>query len=393
MVKVLVIGSGVYVSGRGTRGLGTVLPALFPLLECGKIKKLFIAVTNKNSALLLQEKIAELNAFLKISLNPEIINLQKENLAEFLKKEQIDLAYVCTPDNTHFSMAKVLLENNVHVQVVKPLAPRSSECTALAELQESKNLLGCVEYHKRFDRSNKQLKNALVEGAIGDPLYFIVEYSQRKVVPLKYFNSWAQECNPFQYLGVHYVDIINWCFDHKVKFERVSAVGNKKYLKSQGLDTYDNVNVTIDCHINDNQFTAHFFINWIDAENTSAMSDQRIKVIGTKGRVECDQKDRGVSLVTDTNSLEHINPDFCRPYFLVNSQGEKVWRYEGYGIDSIANFVDEVAKYKNNKMSYLGWTENRATFRQSIPISFLLEAVHNSLLKNGEWIALYEVKV
>ena len=37
-------------------------------------------------------------------------------------------------------------------------------------------------------------------------------------------------------------------------------------------------------------FTETILTNWIDPENSSAMSDQKIKFIGTKGRFEADQK-------------------------------------------------------------------------------------------------------
>lgn len=385
---VLVIGSGVYVSGRGTTGFGTVLPALFPLVSCGKIDKLIIAVKSEDSSRQIQEKIMGLNQFLKTMVRPLVINLKNINLEKIIDEHNVDLGYVCTPDDTHFELAQTLLSKNIHVQVVKPLSPKSADCRKLADLCQEKKLLASVEYHKRFDRSNKQLRNALLSGEVGDPLYFIVEYSQRKTVPLKHFKSWAHTTNPFQYLGVHYADIIFWALNHEAHAVRLSATGNKLFLKENGLNTYDHVNVTIEYLRNSKKFTGHFFINWIDPENTTAMSDQRIKVIGTHGRMECDQKDRGVNLVTDLKSSEHINPDFCRPYIKKAVNGESLWSYEGYGIESVASMVGDVWDYKNKKISYEDWSQTRATFRQSVAISKLVETVDMSLAKNGEWISL-----
>ena len=40
-----------------------------------------------------------------------------------------------------------------------------------------------VEFHKRWDQSNLVLRDRLAAGEIGVPLYFHIEYSQRKCNP------------------------------------------------------------------------------------------------------------------------------------------------------------------------------------------------------------------
>ena len=75
------------------------------------------------------------------------------------------------------------------------------------------------------------------------------------------------------------------------------------------------------------KFSETILTSWIDPENSSAMSDQKIKFIGTKGRYEADQKERGIRLNTDDLGVEHINPDFCMPY---GSEDGKI-RWRGYG--------------------------------------------------------------
>ena len=47
------------------------------------------------------------------------------------------------------------------------------------------------------------------------------------------------------------------------------------------------------------------------SETSSSMSDQKIKFVGTKGRFEGDQKNRGIIVNSDTSQIEHINPDFA----------------------------------------------------------------------------------
>ena len=59
------------------------------------------------------------------------------------------------------------------------------------------------------------------------------------------------------------------------------------------------------------RFTQTLLTNWIDPETSTAMSDQKIKIIGTKGHFESDQKDRGIRINIDDENFEHPNPYFC----------------------------------------------------------------------------------
>ena len=58
-----------------------------------------------------------------------------------------------------------------------------------------------------------------------------IEYSQPREIPLKLFKKWSQDTNIFQYLGVHYVDLIYFL----TGFQPISAyaTGVKNYLFSK----------------------------------------------------------------------------------------------------------------------------------------------------------------
>ena len=46
-----------------------------------------------------------------------------------------------------------------------------------------------VEFHKRLDEANLTLKKFINEGKLGDLKYCVVEYSQKKVIPEKFFKK------------------------------------------------------------------------------------------------------------------------------------------------------------------------------------------------------------
>ena len=113
------------------------------------------------------------------------------------------------------------------------------------------------------------------------------------------------------------------------------------------------------------------------------MSDQRIKVIGTKGRYEADQKRRGVALVTDQRGLEEPNHYFSS--FIESGSGEGV-SFQGYGAQSILQFLRDVRDIKGGALIPRDLEGRRPTFRESLVPTAVLEAATRSLEAEGLWV-------
>lgn len=376
--NVLVVGAGMYVCGRGTSGVGTVLPALFKAQTNQLVDSIFVAAHSANGVEIVKTKAAEANALMGTSVSVTVFSGLDEAIDKIPHPR---CAIIATPDDTHTEIAKKLMKEGFHLLVVKPLAPTVSEVEQLIEAQNRYDVYGMVEFHKRFDRANLKLKEAIVEGRIGDPLYFIVEYSQRKNIPTTIFRNWVEKTNVFQYLGIHYVDIIYFCT--KAKPVRVMATGQNGFLKDQKVDAFDSVQCSIEwMGANGKSFFSYHHTNWIDPESTTAMSDQRIKVIGTKGRVESDQKYRGLMMVNDGTQVEEPNPDFCQ--FYLKEDGKK--EIQGYGIDSIHTFLKDFGEIINNKKRWKDFEGMRPTFSDSLIPTRIIEAANRSLKQNFDWI-------
>jgi predicted dehydrogenase len=290
-------------------------------------------------------------------------------------------AIIAVPDHLHTNIARDCLNNNLATLVVKPLATNINDAKELIKIQKEKKIYGATEFHKRYDRQNLKIKEALNNGEIGDPLYFIVEYSQRKNIPFKTFSKWVDKTNVFQYLGVHYVDIIYFVTGAIPK--RIRAQGQTGWLKQQGLNTYDTIHTIIEWELRkDKIFLSFIHTNWIDPVNTSAMSDQRIKVIGTKGRIEADQKNRGLQKITDSFGIEDINPDFCNTYPMPDGNIS----YQGYGIESINTFLNDVQNLYDGNIIPKDLEGKRPTFSDSLISVAVVEAANVSLAKQGSWV-------
>jgi predicted dehydrogenase len=92
--------------------------------------------------------------------------------------QPLDAAIVAVPDHLHYPIVRELLEAGLHTLVVKPFVT-------------------CVDHGDR-----------LAAGHVGTPLSFVIEYSQRKQIPEEIFAGWVQQTDIFQYLGVHYADLV-----------------------------------------------------------------------------------------------------------------------------------------------------------------------------------------
>lgn len=85
-------------------------------------------------------------------------NLKERYNVPFFKDymDIIDLSngvIISTPTDTHYSIAKKFLENNVHVFIEKPIASNIDEASALIEIAEKKGVVLQVGHLERFNPS------------------------------------------------------------------------------------------------------------------------------------------------------------------------------------------------------------------------------------------------
>ena len=161
MINVLVIGSGAYVSGKNSKGFGTILPSLIEGTRQKIIDKITVVSKHSSSYKKFQKKV---NVVQKIS------NV-KLKYDWYLKNDSNEIAYknaikeagkntvviISTPDHLHYQMAKFALEQKKHVIVVKPLTLTSNHAQLLISLAKKNNLHAVVDFHKRYDLANLKI--------------------------------------------------------------------------------------------------------------------------------------------------------------------------------------------------------------------------------------------
>lgn len=98
--------------------------------------------------------------------------------AEANSPNGINFVSIVTPNNTHFSIAKVFLEKGIHVVCDKPLTISSGEAEELKKLAEKNDLLFCVTYTYTGYPTVKHLREMIKNGELGEIRVVNAEYPQ-----------------------------------------------------------------------------------------------------------------------------------------------------------------------------------------------------------------------
>jgi predicted dehydrogenase len=382
-MKVLVVGAGMYVTGRHGTGAGTILASLAQASREQPIEEVLVVARNPENAAHVADAVRRIDDLLGTRLAVRYQPLgEGRSLSDQLRLDDFGCAIVSVPDHAHFDVAADLLERGLATLVVKPLVPTTLEAQKLIAIQQRSRAYGAVEFHKRWDEGNLLAKRYIAEGRLGPLVYGVVEYSQRISIPTVVFRGWTERTNIFQYLGCHYVDL--FYFLTGLRPVAAMAVGTRGALWRRGIRTFD----TVHAHVLWNAegqgahtFTTQLVISWIDPTTTSALSDQRIKIIGEKGRIELDQKDRGIELVTEDSGIQHPNPYFAE--YLPDDAGGRA--FQGYGYKSIACFLRDVADLRRGSTTLEALEALRPTLKHSLVSTAIVEAVNDSLEQDFSW--------
>ncbi|MEN3026990.1 MAG: Gfo/Idh/MocA family oxidoreductase [Chlorobiota bacterium] len=158
----------------------------------------------------------------------------------------VDAVAIATPVASHFELTRIALLHGKHVLVEKPMVRRATEATELLTIAEAQGLTLMVDHTFLFTDAVQKLKELLVLGELGEPLYFD---SVRANLGL-----FQPDVNVIWDLASHDVSILLYLLDSEPP-TAVSAVGIRHYYELENL-----AYVTV--HYN-NSFLAHFHVNWL----------------------------------------------------------------------------------------------------------------------------------
>jgi predicted dehydrogenase len=117
------------------------------------------------------------------------------------EKDRVDFVSICTPNDTHYPIAKCALEAGMNVMCEKPLALSLAEANDLKAVADRKKLILAVPFTYSGYPMVKVARDMVKTGELGKICKVVIEYQQgsfRKIdfsKPLDKRNSWKMDPN------------------------------------------------------------------------------------------------------------------------------------------------------------------------------------------------------
>jgi predicted dehydrogenase len=266
---------------------------------------------------------------------PKAFAGQKPWLPILREFPDLDVMAVATPDPLHAEVILAALQAGVHVVTEKPMCLDIMEADRIIELARAKERIVAVDMHKRYDPDHLRIRDEIRQ-RIGDPLYGTAYLEEPLHVSTRTF-KWAEESDPFSYVGTHWVDLIYHYY--RSKPVSLTAVGQKQRLVRDGINAYDAVQVRVDFA---NGMSINFHNNWITPPDFEGPVNQGHEIVGADGKVESDQQYRGLRWWHHGGGSRTANNHFTRD--VQRPDGSAA--YVGYGIDSLAVGLAAICRVK-----------------------------------------------
>jgi predicted dehydrogenase len=394
-MNVLVIGSGHYVSGYKNEKLpstdkecGVILPSLFYLYTQKVISTITIAAGDGHKANSVKAHIKKWSTRIfqeeilyEYYPQEEVINY--DCYKTLVDKNEYDLAFVCTPDSTHFNILHYLTINKVPAFIVKPAVINLQEFYILNKLITENDNLVYVDYHKVFDEANIKLFNLIKTNALGQLQHIYSQQTQKRLMIDVYGNSLDSLPVDFinYYLGSHYIHMTSFLTQATpISVRQTAQMG---YIKNKlNKPICDLTQTSVDWHLDNNTFSSFHIAGWNDSNHGNSMTYQFIEAIGSNGRATSDQRFRGY-----TESLNDSFVNQPNPYFFdlaLNYQGQ-FDPSSSYGFKSINSFINLVrAKTKPSNALNI----KLPLFSESENVTAILTAASASLRNDSSVIKL-----
>jgi predicted dehydrogenase len=320
-------GSGAYTVGTPTTP-ATVLPAVFTYckeigLEC------HVIIISKNAASPQLRKTIE-TLYLTICGSSSSISYRLEQSADIntITIPKGAIAIVATPDQTHYSIIKALLTSRIPCLCVKPLVENIEQYSSLLDLSKAYQVPLICEFHKRYDPSLNYLYTALrTTDSISNIKSIDIYYKQRTGDSICQLSS-NPNSNVFQYLGVHFIDVVSWLTD--LHLQDISFTSPPS-MSSSRIDTRSSWSSAAT-----NTVIPMLMTNAWDASTASPLrSEQNIRIVTKLAEYKIDLGDRGFYFV-DSRRYSVINPLYSSLFLDLNN----LLSHRGYSYDCIKAALD-----------------------------------------------------
>lgn len=128
------------------------------------------------------------------------------DIEDILNDPEIQLVVVATPVGSHFSYAKMLLENGKNVLVEKPFTETSDEAKELFALAKEKGLLVECYQNRRYDSDFLTVQKVIESGVLGEILEVEMHYDYFRPEVPESVTKYSKDSSYLYGHGCHTID-------------------------------------------------------------------------------------------------------------------------------------------------------------------------------------------
>ncbi len=209
---------------------------------------------------------------------------------EVLKRSDIDVVYVLTPNRTHCKLATAALMAGKHVMCEKPMAVSGAEALEMCDAAKRSGRQLTIGYQNRFRQDSRYLKGVVDSGHLGEIYMAKAHAVRRRGIPTwgVFLNEEEQGGGALIDIGTHALDMTLWIMDNY----RPKRVTGSVYRKLGTGETagnlfgpWDNQKITVEDSafgyiVMENGATVFLEASW--ALNTLDTREQKVTLCGTK---------------------------------------------------------------------------------------------------------------
>jgi len=308
---------------------------------------------------------------------------------ESKRTDGIEALGIMTPSGNHYKIAKLFIENKVHIISDKPLTSTVDEAIKLEKIVKKHKIVFALTHNYSAYPMLREAKSIIEKEKIGKVMLINVEYPQGYTVGIKKKEEasilkWRLDknmCGPSMILseiGTHAYHLIRYVTNLEVK--EVAAEVNS--LSSE-LTVDDNAFLLL--RMNNNSRGSI----WVSSAATGGENGLKIRVYGNKGSVEWYQDDPNHLKFTELGEPTKIITRASKTVSNLSLQSSRVaaGHPEGF-FEAFANiyteFADSIQKRKKNKkFNYV-----HPTIKDGVKGIKFIFAAKKSSDQNSKWIKL-----
>ena len=219
---------------------------------------------------------------------------------ELLAQEKVDIVGVCDHDGVRAEQIIAGAQAGCHILAEKPLAMTLEELGQVREAVQQAGVRLSMLLTMRFEPPYRVMREVISAGRIGEVVLATVQKSYR----LGNRPEWQRDRRTFSgiipFIGIHALDLIRWTTGR----EFVSAMAYQSNTGHPAVrDMEDNASIALKL---DNGGSASARLDYCRPAAAPTHGDDRLRVAGSKGVIECLGSGHTVTLITEETPPEEL---------------------------------------------------------------------------------------